>query len=172
MSLPYFSANHLGLLLLYPTILLLSLSCKFFFWIRFIYLRRPTLAPIPGPRWAAWTRFWIVKTLASGKSAEVFVEVNKHYGMNRQHLNQGLIIIFSGSLARIGPNHLLTSDPDVTRRILTARSGYTRGPWYDSIRIYPHAPNLVSERDERKHSRLKYKLSASVRNPAQTISSP
>jgi hypothetical protein len=34
----------------------------------------------------------------------------------------------SGSLARVGPNELITSDPEVLQRIMAVRSGYTRGP--------------------------------------------
>ncbi|KAI9717488.1 MAG: hypothetical protein M1828_007188 [Chrysothrix sp. TS-e1954] len=66
-----------------------------------------------------------------------------------------------GSLARIGPNHLITSDPRLTRKILATHSRYTRGPWFDSIRIDPYVANIVSERDEKKHDALRYKLSAS-----------
>lgn len=58
----------------------------------------------------------------------------------------------------------MTSDPDVIRRILAARSGYSRGPWFDSLKIDPNVSHIVSERDEKKHNRLKYKLSASVRS--------
>ena len=49
-------------------------------WTRGLYTQHKSLSAIPGPRWAAWTRFWIVKTLASGESASKFVEVNKRYG--------------------------------------------------------------------------------------------
>jgi hypothetical protein len=70
--------------------------------------------------------------------------------------------IHIGPVARIGPNHLITSDPDITRRILTARSGYVRGPWFDSIRIDPHLSNIVSERDSRKHAAIRAKLAPSV----------
>lgn len=69
-----------------------------------------------------------------------------------------------GPLARIGPNHLLTNDPTVTRKILDAKSGYTRGPWFDSLRIDPRTTNIVSERDKKKHARLRFKLAGSVRN--------
>jgi hypothetical protein len=32
-----------------------------------------------------------------------------------------------GSLARVGPNELITDDPEVLRRMMAARSEYTRG---------------------------------------------
>lgn len=64
---------------------------------------------------------------------------------------------------------MLTSDPTFTKRVLAARSRYTRGPWFDSIRIDPHVPNIVSERDEKSHNRLRLKLSASVRRLIQDM---
>ena len=78
------------------------------------------------------------------------------------------MLIAKGSLARIGPNHLMTSDPDLIRRILAARSGYSRGPWFDSLRIDPQVSNIVAERDEKKHNRLKFKLAAGVGTLART----
>lgn len=38
------------------------------------------LSTIPGPRWASYTRLWLCKTIASGDSAQVFVNVNKKHG--------------------------------------------------------------------------------------------
>ncbi|KAL2450600.1 Cytochrome P450 monooxygenase ABA1 [Exophiala dermatitidis] len=102
------------------------------------------LASIPGPWWAAYTRLWLCKTIASGDSARLFTEVNKKFG----------------PIARIGPNHLITDDPDVTKRILAARSHYTRGPWFDAIKIDPHVPNIVSERHTGKHNHLRHRMSA------------
>lgn len=32
-----------------------------------------------------------------------------------------------GSLVRVGPNELVTDDPDVMRRMMAVRSAYTRG---------------------------------------------
>ncbi|KAL8781671.1 MAG: hypothetical protein Q9213_005888 [Squamulea squamosa] len=101
------------------------------------------LGHIRGPKSAAYTRFWMMKVLASGDSAAKYVQVNKKYG----------------SLARIGPNHLLTSDPVTTQKILAVRSRYSRGPWYDSLRLDPHRSNLVTERDTRRHNTLRQQLS-------------
>lgn len=67
-----------------------------------------------------------------------------------------------GPVARIGPNHVLVDDPDTIRRILSVRSEYVRGPWFDSVRIDPHVPNIVSERDVRKHGKIRAKLASSV----------
>ena len=160
MALPYLGIPHLTILLCLP-LLVLILLCKLFLWIKFLYVQRATLSPIPGPKWASWTRLWLVKTLASGRSADIFVDVNKRYG--RTTLAQTIeMLIGVGPLARIGPKHLLTSDPTLTRKILAGRSRYSRGPWFDSIRIDHHIPNIVSEMDEKSHSLLRSKLSASV----------
>ena len=109
-----------------------------------VVVRFTHLSQYPGPWWAAYTRLWLSKTIASGNSAELFVNVNKKYG----------------SIARIGPNNLITDDPELTRRVLAARSHYTRGPWFDSIKIDPHIPNIVSERHPGKHNHLRYQMSA------------
>jgi hypothetical protein len=106
---------------------------------RFLHLRQ-----FSGPWCAAYTRLWLCKVIASRDSAQIFVGVNKKFG----------------PLARIGPNHLITDDPDFTKRILAARSHYTRGPWFDSIKIDPHIPNIVSERNHGKHNHLRYQMSA------------
>ena len=102
------------------------------------------LRSFSGPWWAAYTRLWLSKTLASTNSAQVFVDVNKKYG----------------SIARIGPNHLVTDDPELTRRILAVGSKWRRGPWFDAIRIDPRVPNIVSERDPHKHNTMRRRMSA------------
>lgn len=109
-----------------------------------VLIRHVHLSEYPGPWWAAYTRLWLCKTIASGDSAKIFVDVNQKFG----------------HLARIGPNHLLTDDPQLTRRILNARSHYTRGPWFDSIKIDPYVPNIVSERHPGRHNHLRYQMSA------------
>ncbi|MCJ1433379.1 hypothetical protein MMC27_002739 [Xylographa pallens] len=73
-----------------------------------------------------------------------FISVNRQYG----------------SLARIGPNLLITDDPETTRKILSPRSPYLRAPCFDTLRIDPAITNVVSERDSKKHQALRYKLSA------------
>lgn len=63
-------------------LLIFCIVCRFLIWTRDLYVQHQALSSIPGPGWAAWTRLWIVKTLASGESAQKFVEVNQHYGEN------------------------------------------------------------------------------------------
>ncbi|RDW80147.1 hypothetical protein BP6252_04785 [Coleophoma cylindrospora] len=65
-----------------------------------------------------------------------------------------------GSIVRIGPNELMTSDPDVLRRMLNTKSPYRRSNWYDALRIDPSHDNVLSERDNEKHNVLRSKMAA------------
>ncbi|KAK2593010.1 hypothetical protein QQS21_009300 [Conoideocrella luteorostrata] len=126
-------------------LLFVTFIVQLVFWIRIARKLKPGISQVPGPRLARWSRLWIARALATGRSHEIWTEVNEKFG----------------SVARIGPNHLITHDPDIIRRILTVRSGYVRGPWFDSVRIDPHIPNVVSERDVKKHGKIRAKLAPS-----------
>lgn len=67
-------------MIVFTPLFVVILASKLFFWFEVLYLRKETLSSVPGPKLAAWTRFWIVKTLAYGQSAHIFVGVNKRYG--------------------------------------------------------------------------------------------
>lgn len=65
-----------------------------------------------------------------------------------------------GSIVRIGPNDLLTTDPVLLRRMWAARSSYRRSSWYLGMRIDPSKDHVLSERDDGKHTALRAKLAA------------
>ncbi|KAJ4335660.1 hypothetical protein N0V87_005918 [Didymella glomerata] len=65
-----------------------------------------------------------------------------------------------GSLARIGPNELVTSDTDVLRKIMSVRSAYSRGPWYDAWKLEAGKDNLFCMRDEVAHIKLRNRMTA------------
>ena len=67
-----------------------------------------------------------------------------------------------GSLARIGPNDLITSDPAVMRRMSAVRSPYCRSDWYIGARFDPVRDNIVSIRDEDQHNKLRSMMAAGV----------
>lgn len=95
------------------------------------------------------------------------MEVNRKFGeyidlVHEVNVQVDLQKIHTGSVARIGPKHVITDDPDIIRQILAPRSGYVRGPWFDSVRIDPYIPNIVSERDVKKHTRIRALLAPSV----------
>lgn len=68
-----------------------------------------------------------------------------------------------GPLVRIGPNELLSADPDVLRRMSAVRSLYTKGSFYESGRITPGVDNVVSMRDEEKHKEMRARMWTAVR---------
>lgn len=99
-----------------------------------------------GPLSAAFSRLWLIRHSTGGRLHLDFAEVTEKYG----------------SLARIGPKHLLTSDPNVMRRILAVRSPYRRSEWYLGARFNPKYDNCGSQRDEEKHTKLRAKMAAGV----------
>ena len=69
------------------------------------------------------------------------------------------------SLARIGPNMLLTDDPVLLRRMSAARSPYTKSAWYDGVKLDPDLNNTISEKDEQKHNDMRAKVANGVSIP-------
>lgn len=67
-----------------------------------------------------------------------------------------------GSLSCIGPNYLVTDDPEIIWRMNAARSSYQRSEWYSSQRVDPFQDNVFSQRDVEKHDSLKRKLTSGV----------
>ncbi|KAK1760102.1 cytochrome P450 [Echria macrotheca] len=100
------------------------------------------LSHVPGPFWPSVSKFWMVRTALQGRQPEAFQEVSRKYG----------------TLARVGPNELITDDPEVLRKMMAVRSPYTRGPWYNAMRFDPERDNLFSMRDEDAHTKLRLKM--------------
>lgn len=71
-------------------------------------------------------------------------------------------VVLLGPLARIGPNHLVTEDVDLLRHMSAARSVYTRSDWYDGMKLDPNINNVISERNDQRHTALRAKMAAGV----------
>ncbi|KAM0318362.1 hypothetical protein ACHAO8_001753 [Botrytis cinerea] len=108
------------------------------------YLVWSRLRHIPGPRFAPFSNLWKLKSVLSGRMPEVLNDVSETYG----------------SLARIGPNDLICSDPDVIRRMGTAKLGYRRSRFYQSFAFNPDRDSMLSTTDEKIHADLKMKTAA------------
>lgn len=63
---------------------------------------------------------------------------------------------------RVGPNELITNDPELMRKMMAVRSPYTRGPWYTAMRFDPARDNLFSMRDENEHTKVRLKMAFGV----------
>lgn len=68
----------------------------------------------------------------------------------------------TGSPARVGPNLLVTDDPDLIRHMAAPGSKWTRSTWYDAMKLDPRQNNVFSTRDERLHAELKAKEATGV----------
>ena len=78
--------------------------------------RYQCLAHIPGPRSASLSKWWMVRATAAGDLYFRLLQVSRQYG----------------HLARIGPNDLVTDDPEVLREINGLRSAFVRSDWYNA----------------------------------------
>jgi len=67
-----------------------------------------------------------------------------------------------GTLVRVGPNELITSDPDFMRKMMAVRSSYIRGPWWKAFRFDPARDNLLSMSDDVEHTNLRRKMAFGV----------
>lgn len=116
-------------------------------------LVRRRLQAFKGPWLASFSYLYMAKSSVSGRGYKVWYEVSRKYG----------------PLVRIGPNDLLTDDPDIIRRLSATKSQYRRSSWYDPNRLDPYDHSMFSLRDNAAHDRLKGRTAAAYsgkENPA------
>jgi cytochrome P450 len=53
---------------------------------------------------------------------------------------------------------LITSDPELFRRMSAVRSPFIRGPWYAALKLHPERDNITSYVDERKHADIRTRM--------------
>jgi len=102
------------------------------------------LRHIPGPATAGYSELWLLRKTLAGHAHLDTAEACEKYG----------------PLVRIGPNHLITNDPDVLKTLSAVRSPYRRSIWYESSQLEPDYSNVFSERDETRHNDLRAKMAA------------
>ncbi|PVH84007.1 cytochrome P450 [Cadophora sp. DSE1049] len=108
------------------------------------YLQYRRLGAFKGPWLAAWTDLWFAKcTVGIGPE---------------NHLLLSNICEEYGVLARMGPNSLVTTSPELITRMNAARSPYLKGDWYDGLAMPPGQHNIFSQRDEEMHSRRRAQM--------------
>ncbi|KAI6092290.1 cytochrome P450 [Hypoxylon rubiginosum] len=100
------------------------------------------LRHIDGPWYASFTYLRMLWATVSGQQAASYFALGQKYG----------------PLVRIGPNDLLTGDPEVIRRMNAARSKYKRATWYDAIRMDPYVISLFTTREPAEHDKLKAQM--------------
>ncbi|KAI1380844.1 cytochrome P450 [Hypoxylon crocopeplum] len=101
------------------------------------------LRHIDGPWLASFSHMYMVWNTLKGQQAASYRALSQKYG----------------HLVRIGPNDLITDDPDIIRRMNGARSKYGRSVWYKAMRMDPYLPSLFNIQDAATHDKLKAQLS-------------
>ncbi|RDW78362.1 hypothetical protein BP5796_06214 [Coleophoma crateriformis] len=91
---------------------------------------------------AKFSKFWSLRAQRSGAVYERFRDMSEKYG----------------SLVRIAPKLVLTTDPEVMRKAYAVRSPFTRSTWYRTFRFDPTRDNIASLRDNEVHRVLKAKM--------------
>ncbi|QUC21642.1 uncharacterized protein UV8b_05885 [Ustilaginoidea virens] len=108
------------------------------------YRQYRRLSHVPGPRIAGFSRWWFARSTLSGRIHLDLYDVCKRYG----------------SLARVSPNDLVTSDPGLAKRMLAVRSPYTRSDWYNGLRFEPRVNSIVSVRDDSLHGVMRAQMAS------------
>jgi len=83
-----------------------------------------------------------------------------------------LVNDITGDLARIAPNILLTSDPDLVMRMSSARSKYVRSKWYAGQKFEVNHDNLFSTLDDNLHTKRRAQMAIGVSSfmtPLQSV---
>jgi hypothetical protein len=106
------------------------------------------LRAFPGPATAAFSYAWLIRLSLSGRMGEIAAAAIDRYGAGTR------------STVRVGPNELVTSDPDFVRRTSAARSRWTRSAWYTLYRLDPYDDSMFSTLDGAKHDALKSQTAA------------
>lgn len=101
------------------------------------------LSHVPGPFLASFSSLWIVKQVLKGRIAQGLLGLQEH-----------------GRLVRVGPNYLLTDDPETLRQISAARSQYNRDEWWVSLSLTPGSTNLATILEAEPHDKVKAKMAA------------
>lgn len=101
------------------------------------------LRHVPGPFLASFTSLWIVQQILKGRITPALLGLQKH-----------------GRLVRVGPNYLLTDDPETLRQISAARSLYNRDVWWVSLSMTPGSDNLATILEAGPHDKVKAKMAA------------
>jgi hypothetical protein len=101
------------------------------------------LRHVPGPFLASFSYAWYVYQALAGRIGPAFQSLNRY-----------------GPLVRTAPNYVVTSDPEVLRRIGSARSKWVRDDWYKAARFHSEYDNMATIIDNDEHDRMKAKTAS------------
>ncbi|XPS93170.1 hypothetical protein M3J09_002538 [Ascochyta lentis] len=109
------------------------------------YRRYDRLRHFHGPFGTGWSEFWHSRVILGLHSHLAYKDVNDKYG----------------PIARVGPNELVTSSPELLAHMNAVRSQYTRSYWFNaSTRVEPGKDHVFSQLDEQKHTKRRQQMAA------------
>ncbi|KAF3762478.1 cytochrome P450 monooxygenase [Cryphonectria parasitica EP155] len=98
------------------------------------------LRAIPAASWTAhFSYLWLARNTYSGRQYWI------HRDLHKRH----------GPLVRVGPNQLVTNEPDVVKMISGTNSSWVRDSSYITGRLNPYYDNLFSLLDPKEHNLAK-----------------
>lgn len=100
------------------------------------------LRHVPGPFLASFSYLWLGRLAFGGRQREGYMLAARKYG----------------SLVRVGPNELLTNDPEVVKRMSSTKSQYWRSKWYTGFQFNPYHPVMFIMTDPAAHDKIKAQL--------------
>ncbi|ROV93639.1 hypothetical protein VMCG_08103 [Cytospora schulzeri] len=107
------------------------------------------LRKVPGPFLAGISYLWTLSVSSSGQDARIYSELAKKYG----------------HLIRVGPDLVLTDDPDVLRRISGVRSTYIKDGFYRASLRHPDHDTMFSMISNSQHDKRKGQLADAYSKP-------
>ncbi|KAI0836308.1 cytochrome P450 [Hypoxylon sp. FL0890] len=100
------------------------------------------LRHIPGPFIASFSYLPLAWYALTGRQLQFYDATSKKYG----------------SLIRIGPNEIMTDDPEVLKYLSGAKSKYWKSGWYTGSRFNPYHPSMFMTLDPIPHDKVKAQL--------------
>lgn len=112
------------------------------YWLASAFYQWHRLRKVPGPLLAGFSYLWVFRAILSANQSGVYCDLAKKYG----------------HLVRVGPNDLITDDPEVLKRMSRARSPYGKDGFYGCSLKHPDHENMFSTLDVADHDRIKARL--------------
>ncbi|KAI0482548.1 pisatin demethylase [Xylariaceae sp. FL0804] len=100
------------------------------------------LRHVPGPLAYAVSSLPLLRINLSGRSHAALNDLTDQYG----------------TLVRIGPDSVITTDVAVAQRMEAARSAYRKGPWYGTFRFQQGREHSFCMVDEERHAALRTRI--------------
>lgn len=104
------------------------------------------LRKVPGPFLAGFSYLWVLSSVWTGDQTGIYRDLAKKYDAG------------GGGLVRVGPNDIITDDPEILKRMSRARSPYGKDTYYRFTIRHPEHDNMFSTVDVAAHDRIKAKM--------------